>query len=230
MALSRTTAEGTRHRRVPSARDQRPGSTRQLLLEEIAVRGSASSCGAHPKTWELLRLTRMPAVHLDLDLGRAGVQGVAPGDVEPERVERAAHARGAPGHEELHRVPGLGVPAGAGPGGVPGRVEFVLLAGQRHGLHNTDAVFRHYAGPLLGPAFGWYAVVVLYSIYVVMLSGAGAVLRTDRYQRLRHHDSEPGLVLGRQQFWPARRRHHHPAQQPGPHRHRQQLADDLPRE
>jgi N-acetylmuramoyl-L-alanine amidase len=38
----------------------------ELLLEEIAVRSSASSCGAHPKTWEMLRLTRMPAVHLDL--------------------------------------------------------------------------------------------------------------------------------------------------------------------
>ncbi len=38
----------------------------ELLLEEIAVRNSANSCGAHPKTWELLRLTRMPAVHLDL--------------------------------------------------------------------------------------------------------------------------------------------------------------------
>jgi len=38
----------------------------ELLLEEIAVRSSASSCGAHPKTWEILRLTRMPAVHLDL--------------------------------------------------------------------------------------------------------------------------------------------------------------------
>jgi len=36
MAGSRTTAEGTRHRRVPSARDQRPGSTRQLLLEDGA--------------------------------------------------------------------------------------------------------------------------------------------------------------------------------------------------
>ena len=30
------------------------------------MRSSANSCGAHPKTWELLRLTRMPAVHLDL--------------------------------------------------------------------------------------------------------------------------------------------------------------------
>ncbi len=38
----------------------------ELLLEEIAVRSSARSCGAHPKAWELLRLTRMPCVHLDL--------------------------------------------------------------------------------------------------------------------------------------------------------------------
>ena len=38
----------------------------ELLLEELAVRSTASSCGSHPKTWELLRLTRMPAVHLDL--------------------------------------------------------------------------------------------------------------------------------------------------------------------
>jgi len=38
----------------------------ELLLEEIAVRSAARSCGAHPKAWELLRLTRMPCVHLDL--------------------------------------------------------------------------------------------------------------------------------------------------------------------
>ena len=30
------------------------------------MRSTATSCRAHPKTWELLRLTRMPAVHLDL--------------------------------------------------------------------------------------------------------------------------------------------------------------------
>ena len=38
----------------------------ELLLDEISIRSSALSCGAHPKAWELLRLTRMPAVHLDL--------------------------------------------------------------------------------------------------------------------------------------------------------------------
>jgi N-acetylmuramoyl-L-alanine amidase len=38
----------------------------ELLLDEVSVRTTARSCGAHPKAWELLRLTRMPAVHLDL--------------------------------------------------------------------------------------------------------------------------------------------------------------------
>jgi N-acetylmuramoyl-L-alanine amidase len=36
------------------------------LLDEITVRTDAGSCGAHPKAWEMLRLTRMPAVHVDL--------------------------------------------------------------------------------------------------------------------------------------------------------------------
>jgi len=52
----------------------------------------------------------------------------------------------------------------------------LLLAGRRHGLHNSDEVFRHYAGPVIGPVFGWYVVVVACSIYIVMLSGSGAVL------------------------------------------------------
>lgn len=38
----------------------------ELLLDELGVRSQTLTCGAHPKTWELLRLTRMPAVHLDL--------------------------------------------------------------------------------------------------------------------------------------------------------------------
>ena len=38
----------------------------ELLLDELVVRGAARNCGAHPKAWEMLRLTRMPAVHLDL--------------------------------------------------------------------------------------------------------------------------------------------------------------------
>lgn len=38
----------------------------ELLLEEVGVRTETATCGAHPKAWELLRLTRMPAVHLDM--------------------------------------------------------------------------------------------------------------------------------------------------------------------
>jgi uncharacterized membrane protein YkvI len=53
----------------------------------------------------------------------------------------------------------------------------LYLAGHRHRLRNSDEVFRHYAGPVLGAVLGWYAVVVAYSIYVVMLSGAGALLQ-----------------------------------------------------
>ncbi len=53
----------------------------------------------------------------------------------------------------------------------------LYLAGHRHGLRNSDDVFRHYAGPALGSAFGWYTALVAYSVYVVMLSGAGAVLQ-----------------------------------------------------
>ena len=53
----------------------------------------------------------------------------------------------------------------------------LLLAGHRHKLHNSDEVFRFYAGPVLGAAWGWYLVVMSYSVYVVMLAGADAVLR-----------------------------------------------------
>lgn len=52
----------------------------------------------------------------------------------------------------------------------------LLLAGRRHLLHNSDEVFRHYAGPVIGPIFGGYTVLVAFSIYVVMLSGSGAML------------------------------------------------------
>lgn len=38
----------------------------ELILDEVSTRSSARHCGAQPKTWDLLRLTRMPCVHLDL--------------------------------------------------------------------------------------------------------------------------------------------------------------------
>jgi N-acetylmuramoyl-L-alanine amidase len=37
-----------------------------LVQREIVVRTGMQSCGIHAKTWELLRLTRMPAVRVDL--------------------------------------------------------------------------------------------------------------------------------------------------------------------
>jgi uncharacterized membrane protein YkvI len=53
----------------------------------------------------------------------------------------------------------------------------LLLAGQRHGLRNLEDVFHHYLGRTLGTAYTWYMLVVLYSVYVVMLAGAGSVLQ-----------------------------------------------------
>jgi N-acetylmuramoyl-L-alanine amidase len=38
----------------------------QILQRELSARTGMLDCGAHPKTWELLRLTRMPAVRIDL--------------------------------------------------------------------------------------------------------------------------------------------------------------------
>lgn len=38
----------------------------ELLLREIVARTDLQDCGSHPKTWDILRRTRMPAVRLDL--------------------------------------------------------------------------------------------------------------------------------------------------------------------
>jgi N-acetylmuramoyl-L-alanine amidase len=54
---------GTLNGRTNSVAGQ---SLAELLLEELQIRTEARNCGAHPKTWDILRLTRMPTVHLDL--------------------------------------------------------------------------------------------------------------------------------------------------------------------
>ena len=51
-----------------------------------------------------------------------------------------------------------------------------LLVGQKHGFKNNEGVFQFYAGDMFGTLFSLYAIVPLYSIYVVMLSAAGSVL------------------------------------------------------
>ena len=38
----------------------------QFLQRELTARTGMLDCGAHPKTWELLRMTRMPAVRIEL--------------------------------------------------------------------------------------------------------------------------------------------------------------------
>ncbi|MGH3696012.1 MAG: N-acetylmuramoyl-L-alanine amidase [Pseudonocardiaceae bacterium] len=38
----------------------------QFIQRELTARTGMLDCGAHPKTWELLRLTRMPAVRIEL--------------------------------------------------------------------------------------------------------------------------------------------------------------------
>jgi N-acetylmuramoyl-L-alanine amidase len=38
----------------------------QYIQRELTARTGMLDCGAHPKTWELLRLTRMPAVRIEL--------------------------------------------------------------------------------------------------------------------------------------------------------------------
>jgi len=74
----------------------------------------------------------------------------------------------------------------AGIAGVGGAVLFLvlctylavtlLLAGQRYQFHNVDEVFRHFAGDRLGRLFSWYTMLLLFSVYALMLAGAGSVL------------------------------------------------------
>ncbi|CAD5107463.1 YkvI family membrane protein [Zestomonas carbonaria] len=52
----------------------------------------------------------------------------------------------------------------------------LLLAGHKHGFMNLDEVFKYYTGNILGVVFSSYAVVMTFSVYVLMLSGAGSVL------------------------------------------------------
>jgi uncharacterized membrane protein YkvI len=52
----------------------------------------------------------------------------------------------------------------------------LLVGGRRHEFRKNQDFFIHYAGRLVGTALSWYSTAILFSIYVVMLSGAGAVL------------------------------------------------------
>ena len=52
----------------------------------------------------------------------------------------------------------------------------LLLAGQKHRFRNIDEVFRHFAGNVIGRLFSWYTTILLFSVYALMLAGAGSVL------------------------------------------------------
>ncbi len=56
----------------------------------------------------------------------------------------------------------------------------LLLAGQKHGFHNIEQVFKFYTGNIIGTAYTWYTILVVFSVFVVMLAGAGSVL-TQRF-------------------------------------------------
>jgi len=52
----------------------------------------------------------------------------------------------------------------------------LLLAGRKHGFRSLDQVFRYYTGNIIGTVYTWYTIVMVFSVYVVMLAGAGSVL------------------------------------------------------
>ena len=74
----------------------------------------------------------------------------------------------------------------AGVAGIGGAVLFMvlctylsvtlLLAGQKYRFQNIDEVFRYFAGDILGRLFAWYTILLLFSVYALMLAGAGSVL------------------------------------------------------
>lgn len=61
-----------------------------LLLREVAARTGLTDCRTHPRTWTLLRRTRMPAVHLDI--GYLDHAGDAAALAEPDTLDRIAEA------------------------------------------------------------------------------------------------------------------------------------------
>jgi len=52
----------------------------------------------------------------------------------------------------------------------------LLLAGQAHGFRNLEETFRYYTGPLVGTLYTWYTMIMIYSVYTLMLAGAGSVV------------------------------------------------------
>jgi uncharacterized membrane protein YkvI len=51
----------------------------------------------------------------------------------------------------------------------------LLLAGQKQRFRANHAVFAYYTGPWIGPILTAYTTLFIFSVYVVMLAGAGSV-------------------------------------------------------
>lgn len=58
-----------------------------------------------------------------------------------------------------------------------GLFTYVLFTiGQKKQFKNPYTVFEYYCGTWLGKAYTWYNVVLIYAVFVVMLSGSGATI------------------------------------------------------
>ena len=51
----------------------------------------------------------------------------------------------------------------------------VLVDGRALKLESTNSIFKHYCGDIIGTFFEWLAPLFLFGVFVVMLSGAGAI-------------------------------------------------------
>lgn len=61
-----------------------------LLLREVVARTGLTDCRTHPRTWSMLRRTRMPAVHLDI--GYLDHEGDAAALADGSTLDRVAEA------------------------------------------------------------------------------------------------------------------------------------------
>ncbi|WP_411959009.1 hypothetical protein ACK56M_21210 [Pseudomonas sp. s4] len=52
---------------------------------------------------------------------------------------------------------------------------YLMKTGSQLKLADPQDIFQHFCGPVLGKAIRWFSLVLLFCIYIVMLSAAGAV-------------------------------------------------------
>ncbi len=105
-----------------------------LVQREIVARSDLVDLRWHPKTWDLLRRTRMPAIRLDVGyLTNARRRRAAARPRLPRRAGRGRRGRGAallpqPGGRRAHRR----APGQRDPGQLPGRLSSARDTTRRH--------------------------------------------------------------------------------------------------